>query len=189
MSPSDLARILPFSKATIQRKLHELVHVDGELVSVFELDGREPARYGFWGEAKLTQDVDIVKPKPSENPNKTSEPSPHIQLSNMEGSNPNMPGSKPNTEGSNPNDYTTLENPLKRPLERQFESPLPLLRRGNGSETLSPDDSGSLTSERSRNTSCGAIDDLPVNPVQINWVSSSASGQGVAVSSAPSLIA
>jgi hypothetical protein len=53
MSPTQLADLLPYSKATIQRKLNELVNVDGELVSVAALDSRDPAKYGFVGEVWL----------------------------------------------------------------------------------------------------------------------------------------
>lgn len=70
MSPTQLADLLPFSKATVQRKLKELVDVDGELVSVSALDGRDPAMYGFVDEVTVTVDCFLERSKSSETPTK-----------------------------------------------------------------------------------------------------------------------
>lgn len=70
MSPTQLADLLPFSKATIQRKLNELVEVNGELVSVAALDGRDPAKYGFLGEVTVTVDCFLERPESTELPTK-----------------------------------------------------------------------------------------------------------------------
>jgi hypothetical protein len=120
MSPTELARILPFSPATIKRKLNELVEKDHELTSVTDLDSREPSKYGIRGEVTYNLDVDIVKPKKWKNPNKTAETPAHAQTGVMGGSNPNMSGSNPNADGSKPNDYTILEFPLKETVKKNL---------------------------------------------------------------------
>ena len=183
MSPTELARVLPFSKATIQRKLHDLVNKDMELVSLLDVDGREPAKYGFAGKVAFKHHYDISRPQNSQNPSKTAPQSPRNQIwtmgasiPNPSASNPNTPGSEPNAEGSNPNDYTTLEKPLENHLKEPVEKSLlertePLLRRGSVSDlrslpTLKLTDSSRQV--RSLNQSCGAIDDLPAKPILTN---------------------
>ena len=139
MSPTELADVLPFSRATIQRKLKELVEADGELVSVTALDGRDPSRYGFADDVEWNEDFATFRAKTFVIPSKTDERPPQPRINNLAGSEPNQSASSPNAEGSNPDNYTTLvDNPLKEPFRRfHCQASEPLLRRGSDSSHLS----------------------------------------------------
>jgi hypothetical protein len=95
MSPTQLADMLPFSKATIQRKLRELVEVEGELASVAALDGRDPALYGFLEEVTVTVDCFLERPKSAEMPIKLLNDYSKAELPQSESQNTITGGSNP----------------------------------------------------------------------------------------------
>jgi hypothetical protein len=135
MSPTELADCLPFSRATIQRKLKELVEKDRELVSVTPLDGRDPAQYGFLDEVKLRFDFGIAGPKNCGKAKETANQPPHFGTVKIASSKPNPCASTPNTEGPELNDNTTLiDNSLKETLGKDLlKRPEPVLRPGSAS--------------------------------------------------------
>jgi hypothetical protein len=173
MSPTELADVLPYSRATIQRKLKDLVEADGELVSETDLDGRNPSKYGFIGEVAYSEELGGFVANTCKNANETTERLPQTRIGNIEGAKPDLYASTSNKEGANPDNYTTLiDNPLKETVGKNtIEKKSAGLRLGAFSTQFSSPESTSCKEsssfrDRSGNEFCEAIvDDIPKHPI------------------------
>jgi len=127
MSPTELARILPYGESTIKRKLKKLVD-DGPLfvISALDKDHREPAGYGFFDCEMLKDHYKAMELNPCAIPNKTAESLGHSRNGNLGGPNPDNVSSNPNEMGSIPDDDTMLENILENPFRKTVGKSGPL---------------------------------------------------------------
>jgi hypothetical protein len=113
VSALDLSEHLPFSRSTIQRALTDLVEVDGELISVKDLDKRNPSKYAFNDGVELVVKLNITETCAKANESIGIECVP--RKCNMGVANPDLCASNENTGGSftnmrdaNPNNNTIL---------------------------------------------------------------------------------